>query len=43
MMPFPTMVVGSDVVKSCALTKGPKKIKHRADNNSASECPDNDA
>ena len=31
---------GNDEVKSCALTKGPKTIKHRADNDSASECPD---
>jgi hypothetical protein len=34
------MVVGSGGAKSCALTKGPKAIKHRADSDSASECPD---
>jgi hypothetical protein len=34
------MVVGSDdATKSCTLTKGPKTIKHRADNDSASESP----
>jgi hypothetical protein len=34
------MVVGSDETKSCTLKKGPKPIKHRADNDSARECPD---
>jgi hypothetical protein len=34
------MVVGSDEVKSCTLMKRPQTIKHRADNDSASECPD---
>jgi hypothetical protein len=33
-------VAGSGEVKSCTLTKLPKTIKHRADNDSASECPD---
>jgi len=31
---------GSDEVKSCTLMKRSKIIKHRADNDSASECPD---
>jgi hypothetical protein len=33
-------VAASDEVKSCTLMKRPKTIKHRADNDSARECPD---